>query len=78
MRFGGLSSLTNRSCVCLSDYQPPNAHGSRKALIVGINYKYSRYQLKGCLNDANCMKFMLTTKFDFPEASILMLTGGCN
>lgn len=55
--------------------QPPNPHGSKKALICGINYKYSRYQLKGCINDAKCMKYMLTTKFGFPEASVLMLSG---
>ncbi|CAM6028314.1 unnamed protein product [Sphagnum balticum] len=54
--------------------QPPNPHGSKKALICGINYKYSRYQLKGCINDAKCMKYMLTTKFGFPEASVLMLS----
>ncbi|EFJ11817.1 hypothetical protein SELMODRAFT_125416 [Selaginella moellendorffii] len=58
-------------------YSPsvPSAHGSKRALIVGISYKYSRYQLKGCINDAKCMKFLLMNKFQFPESSILMLTG---
>ncbi|GAA0162565.1 hypothetical protein LIER_39434 [Lithospermum erythrorhizon] len=53
---------------------PPNPHGRKKAVIVGISYRYSRHELKGCINDAKCMKFMLMNKFHFPEASILMLT----
>jgi hypothetical protein len=55
--------------------QPPNVHGSKKAVLCGINYLYSRHQLKGCINDSKCMKHMLKTKFGYPEASILMLTG---
>ncbi|KAL7120908.1 hypothetical protein ACP275_02G150100 [Erythranthe tilingii] len=53
---------------------PPNPHGRKKAVIVGISYKYSRHELKGCINDAKCMKHLLTNKFRFPESSILMLT----
>ncbi|GJU78120.1 peptidase C14, caspase catalytic [Tanacetum coccineum] len=53
---------------------PPNVHGRKKAVIVGISYKFSRHELKGCLNDAKCMKFMLINKFRFPEASIILLT----
>ncbi|PWA53001.1 Peptidase C14, caspase catalytic [Artemisia annua] len=52
----------------------PNVHGRKKAVIVGISYKYSRHELKGCINDAKCMKFMLINKFRFPDASIIMLT----
>ncbi|KAJ6344466.1 hypothetical protein OIU76_006060 [Salix suchowensis] len=54
---------------------PPNQHGRKKAVIVGISYKYSRHELKGCINDANCMRHLLMTKFQFPQESILMLTG---
>lgn len=54
---------------------PPSAHGRKKAVIVGISYKFSRHELKGCINDANCMKYLLINKFKFPEASIIMLTG---
>ncbi|THG15339.1 hypothetical protein TEA_005316 [Camellia sinensis var. sinensis] len=53
---------------------PPSAHGRKKAVICGISYKYSRHELKGCINDAKCMKFLLINKFQFPEASVLMLT----
>lgn len=43
-------------------------------MICGISYKNSRHELKGCINDANCMKYLLINKFKFPESSILMLT----
>lgn len=55
--------------------QPPNAHGRKKAVICGISYRYSRHELKGCINDAKCMKYLLINKFQFPVDSILMLTG---
>ncbi|KAK9273930.1 hypothetical protein L1049_018742 [Liquidambar formosana] len=32
---------------------PPSVHGRKKAVICGISYKFSRHELKGCLNDAN-------------------------
>ncbi|XP_011076545.1 metacaspase-1 [Sesamum indicum] len=53
---------------------PQSAHGRKKAVIVGISYKFSRHELKGCINDAKCMKYMLLNRFKFPESSILMLT----
>lgn len=54
---------------------PLNAHGRKKAVIVGISYRYSRHELKGCINDAKCMRYLLINKFHFPQESILMLTG---
>ena len=54
---------------------PLNAHGRKKAVIVGILYRYSRHELKGCINDAKCMRYLLINKFHFPQESILMLTG---
>ncbi|XP_002526488.2 metacaspase-1 [Ricinus communis] len=53
---------------------PPNAHGRKKAVICGISYRFSRYELKGCINDAKCMRYLVINKFHFPEDSILMLT----
>ncbi|XP_059446131.1 metacaspase-1-like [Corylus avellana] len=53
---------------------PPNVHGRKKAVICGISYKYSRHELKGCINDAKCMKYLLINKYQFPPDSILMLT----
>lgn len=53
---------------------PPSTHGRKKAVICGISYKHSRHELKGCINDAKCMRYMLINKFHFPSDSILMLT----
>ncbi|KAK2360347.1 metacaspase-1 [Trifolium repens] len=52
----------------------PNVHGRKKAVIVGISYKFSRHELKGCINDAKCMRYLLINKYTFPESSIVMLT----
>ncbi|XP_030517897.2 metacaspase-1 [Rhodamnia argentea] len=53
---------------------PPSPHGRKRAVICGISYKYSRHELKGCINDARCMRYLLMNKFHFPQESILMLT----
>lgn len=55
--------------------QPPSVHGRKRAVICGISYKYSRHELKGCVNDARCMKYLLINRFKFPESSIITLTG---
>lgn len=54
--------------------QPAGVHGRKKALVCGVSYTSSRYELKGCVNDAKCMKYLLVNRFKFPEASVLMLT----
>ncbi|XP_077237315.1 metacaspase-1-like [Tasmannia lanceolata] len=53
---------------------PPSPHGNKKAVICGISYRYSRHELKGCINDAKCMRYLLINRFKFPESSIIMLT----
>ncbi|XP_068316127.1 metacaspase-1-like [Pyrus communis] len=53
---------------------PPSVHGRKRAVICAVSYKRSRHELKGCINDAKCMKYLLVNKFSFPESSILMLT----
>ncbi|KAM0918634.1 hypothetical protein ACQ4PT_008724 [Festuca glaucescens] len=53
---------------------PPPAHGRKRAVIIGISYRFSRHELKGCINDAKCMRHLLTTRFSFPDDSIIMLT----
>ncbi|KAJ0970751.1 hypothetical protein J5N97_018710 [Dioscorea zingiberensis] len=54
---------------------PPAAHGRKRAVICGISYRYSRsLELRGCINDAKCMKYLLINRFRFPESSIIMLT----
>ncbi|KAK9051485.1 hypothetical protein SSX86_028112 [Deinandra increscens subsp. villosa] len=53
---------------------PPSVYGRKKAVIVGVSYRNTSHELKGCLNDAKYMKHLLVTKFQFPESSIVMLT----
>ncbi|TYH97158.1 hypothetical protein ES332_A12G224700v1 [Gossypium tomentosum] len=53
---------------------PPQAHGRKRAVICGLSYKNTQYELNGCINDAKCMKFLLVNRFMFPESSIIMLT----
>lgn len=55
--------------------KPTHAQGAKRAVIVGISYQGTALELKGCLNDAKCMRYLLTSKFHFPESSILLLTG---
>ncbi|KAI3498407.1 hypothetical protein L1887_34182 [Cichorium endivia] len=56
------------------NHSPPSGHGRKRAVIVGVSYKNTSHELKGCINDAKCMKYLLINKFQFPEASIYMLT----
>ncbi|RWR80587.1 metacaspase-1 [Cinnamomum micranthum f. kanehirae] len=53
---------------------PPSPHGHKKAVVCGISYRYTRHQLKGSINDAKCMRYLLVNRFKFPESSIIMLT----
>ncbi|PWA57316.1 zinc finger, LSD1-type, Caspase-like domain protein [Artemisia annua] len=50
------------------------APGRKKAVIIGVSYKNTRHELKGCINDAKFMKHLLMTKFWFTEDQIVMLT----
>ena len=54
---------------------PPAVHGTKRAVICAVSYKNTKYELKGCINDAMCMKYLLVKRFNFPESSIIMLTG---
>ncbi|GMJ05570.1 metacaspase 1a, metacaspase 3 [Hibiscus trionum] len=53
---------------------PVPAHGRKRALLCGVNYHGRSYKLKGSINDAKCMKYLLVEKLGFPSESILMLT----
>ncbi|KAL5716798.1 hypothetical protein ACHQM5_009918 [Ranunculus cassubicifolius] len=52
----------------------PPVHGKRRALLCGLCYRSRRYELKGSINDVNCMKYFLVEKHGFPSDSILILT----
>lgn len=53
----------------------PRVRGKKRAVLVGISYAGRQYELKGTVNDVNCMRYMLTEKFGFPAECILVLTG---
>ena len=46
----------------------------KKAILVGINYKNSDLQLRGCINDVRNMTQMLTTNFGFEKDNVKLLT----
>ncbi|XP_064993161.1 metacaspase-1-like isoform X2 [Musa acuminata AAA Group] len=54
----------------------PRVRGKKRAVLVGISYAGRQYELKGTVNDVNCMRYMLTEKFGFPAECILVLTEG--
>eukprot|EP01018_Ginkgo_biloba_P032472 Gb_28528 [translate_table: standard] len=57
-------------------HAPPliRINGNKRALLCGISYLNTPHQLKGCINDVRYMKHLLTSKFNFPEDSIVVLT----
>ncbi|EOY22713.1 Metacaspase 1, putative [Theobroma cacao] len=52
----------------------PQVHSSKRAVLCGVSYKNSRYELDGCVHDAELMKALLISQFKFPESSIVLLT----
>ncbi|CAN6294849.1 unnamed protein product [Urochloa humidicola] len=55
-------------------YPRPRGGCKKRALLVGISYAGTKYELKGAVNDANCMAYLLRERFGFPSDSILVLT----
>mmetsp|Transcript_42686 Transcript_42686/g.76524 ORF Transcript_42686/g.76524 Transcript_42686/m.76524 type:complete len:455 (+) Transcript_42686:59-1423(+) len=47
--------------------------GSKKAVLVGLNYRGTRAELRGCINDVNNMQKVLVEKYGFKVEDILML-----
>ncbi|XP_042491995.1 metacaspase-3-like [Macadamia integrifolia] len=48
--------------------------GRKKALLCGVSYKGKRFELKGSINDVNCMRYFLVQRLGFPNESVLVLT----
>lgn len=46
----------------------------KKALLIGINYRNSQYELHGCINDTIHIKEMLISQYKFLSQNILVLT----
>ncbi|RZR72994.1 hypothetical protein BHM03_00019014 [Ensete ventricosum] len=53
----------------------PRVRGKKRAVLVGVSYVGQRYELKGTVNDVNCMRYLLIERFGFPAEGILVLTG---
>lgn len=51
--------------------EPP---GRKRALLVGISYSNTKYELKGSVNDVNTMSYLLRKRFGFISDNILRLT----
>jgi hypothetical protein len=52
----------------------PQKVGQKYAILVGINYKNTNYQLNGCINDIQDMKDVLMKQYGFSVNCILTLT----
>ena len=52
---------------------PRDIVGRKKALLVGLNYRNTRAELHGCINDVNNMQQVLVKQYGFKLEDILML-----
>ncbi|KAK8967459.1 Metacaspase-1 [Platanthera guangdongensis] len=52
----------------------PANRSKKRAVLIGVSYEFRSYELKGTVNDVNCMRYFLCEKFQFPDDSILVLT----
>ncbi|KAM1020452.1 hypothetical protein ACFX14_041724 [Malus domestica] len=52
---------------------PTLARGYKRVVICAVSYTNYKHEVKGCINDANCMTYLLVNRFQFPDSSILML-----
>lgn len=52
----------------------PTVSGTKKALLVGINYVGTSSELRGCINDVHNQKTILMEHYGFQEHDITMLT----
>jgi len=48
--------------------------GSRRALLIGINYRNTHNELRGCINDVATYKDLLIQHYGFQESEMLILT----
>lgn len=52
----------------------PNTETMKKALLIGINYKNTPYELYGCVNDVNLIAQILIQKYGYHPANVRLLT----
>ncbi|CAG8727432.1 13452_t:CDS:2, partial [Cetraspora pellucida] len=56
------------------EYLKSDCNGEKRALLIGINYFGTQYQLNGCINDVKNIKNFLMNHFKFKESEITVLT----
>ena len=47
--------------------------GTKRALLIGINYKRTKYELRGCANDVTSMAFLLQKEYGYCFNDMVML-----
>ncbi|OAX42166.1 hypothetical protein K503DRAFT_394422 [Rhizopogon vinicolor AM-OR11-026] len=61
-----------------SGFQYSKCTGGKKALCIGINYKGQQCELRGCINDANNMKRVLISNWNYRADNTMVLTDDTN
>jgi hypothetical protein len=54
--------------------QLSNCNGTKKALLIGINYIGQKGQLNGCINDVKNIRAFIMQHYAFPAANMVVLT----
>ncbi|EHA8590904.1 putative Metacaspase-1 [Cocos nucifera] len=73
MSYGCSNSTNDNSAWNLPPGYPP-VQGKKRALLIGVSYRTRRYELKGTVNDVNCMRYFLCERWGFPSECVLVLT----
>uniref|UniRef100_A0A6C0IRN6 Peptidase C14 caspase domain-containing protein n=1 Tax=viral metagenome TaxID=1070528 RepID=A0A6C0IRN6_9ZZZZ len=69
-----VSQLYKKMLNDINNTTNKNIPPQKKALLVGINYTNTPYQLYGCINDVNNMKQLLVKQYGYLEQNVVMLT----
>lgn len=71
MGFPATQAATMASGTPRGSFQPT---GRRKALLVGVNYRGTGSELRGCVRDVTFVHHLLTSKFGFQNSDFVVLT----
>jgi len=56
------------------DYKTSDCTGNKRAVLIGINYFNSKFQLGGCINDVKNIKKFKIEKYGYKESNMKVLT----
>ncbi|ORY32109.1 metacaspase [Naematelia encephala] len=59
-------------------FEYSQCNGRKKALLIGINYYETDYQLKGCINDARNVEKFICERFGYNPSDVIVLTDDTN